>query len=225
MPKHLIAMLAIALPAPLLAQNAPPEVMIPDQPYQAVTPYSAGTTVTFAANGEVLVDRGGDPELQGHWKRGEDGLCVTDTDAANTTLICGFENARGDDGSFHLAEGGDYFQFQTPDHLVSPDQPDRPAVSGSMFRARYDCPEGRDFDAVFINAGGDSFAVVELAQLIQPLGIAVSGSGARYLSGDGQVEFWTKGDEATLTLYYDGTARVVHDNCRAFTVFGGGGAR
>lgn len=220
MPKYLIAMLAIALPAPILAQNVPPEVMIPDQPYQAVTPYSAGATVTFAANGDVLVDRGGEAELQGHWARGEDGLCVTGTDAAKTTLICSFENAIGDDGSFHLAEAGDIFDFLIPDRVAHPDQPDRPTVTGSMSRVSYACEGSKGFDAVFINAGEDSFAVLSLGLAPVPMGIAVSGSGARYLSGDGRLELWTKGPEATVQQYYEGTERLIHENCHELGVFG-----
>ena len=70
----------------------------------------------------------------------------------------------------------------------------------AMMNVTYACANDRVLQASFINAGDESFAVIFEAGALVPLQIAESASGARYLSADEQLELWTKGPEATLTL-------------------------
>ena len=70
----------------------------------------------------------------------------------------------------------------------------------AMFSVTYACADDRTLEASFINAGDESFAVIFEAGALVPMQIAESASGARYLSADEQLELWTKGPEATLTL-------------------------
>ena len=74
------------------------------------------------------------------------------------------------------------------------------AAQDAMMSVTYACANDRVLNASFINAGDESFAVIFEAGALVPMQIAESASGARYLSADEQLELWTKGPEATLTL-------------------------
>ncbi|WBU63439.1 MliC family protein [Paracoccus aerodenitrificans] len=91
------------------------------------------------------------------------------------------------------------------------------AVAGSgmaeTLAVTYDCADDRELQTVFVNSEEESHAVIYDAGRLVPLSIAVSGSGARYLSEDGRLEFWTKGPEAMLTLLGDENIPLYRD-CR-----------
>lgn len=74
------------------------------------------------------------------------------------------------------------------------------AAQDAMMSVTYACANDRVLNASFINAGDESFAVIFEAGALVPMQIAELASGARYLSADEQLELWTKGPEATLTL-------------------------
>lgn len=81
-----------------------------------------------------------------------------------------------------------------------------------MFSVDYSCADDRRLQASFINAGEESFAVIHEAGRLVPMKIAISASGARYLSADERLELWTKGPEATLTLSGDDEV-VLYKDC------------
>ncbi len=94
-----------------------------------------------------------------------------------------------------------------------------PAPEDVLMRFHYSCEGEKGFDAVFLNtAGGNSFAVVGLEDALIPMELAISASGARYLSvaepeaaeaGTDAVQYqlWTKGMAATLSTI-DGEAET-----------------
>ncbi|SDD37570.1 Membrane-bound inhibitor of C-type lysozyme [Paracoccus isoporae] len=67
----------------------------------------------------------------------------------------------------------------------------------------YTCADARRLSVAFINAGDGSFAVLQDGGRLVTLEIAPSGSGARYLSDDGRMELFTKGNAATASLIGD----------------------
>lgn len=95
-----------------------------------------------------------------------------------------------------------------------------------VLMARFACDGGTGLDAVFVNtAGGSAFAVIGIDDRLVPMAVAISASGARYVSipdlqadgADGDAagapgiryQFWTKGDTARLsTLAGEGGAEV-----------------
>lgn len=94
-------------------------------------------------------------------------------------------------------------QAQTP---PNPD-PD-PATGDSLVHVRYACEGGATLEAVFVNtASGSSFAIVGTDAGLIPMQVAVSASGARYLSADETQQLWTRGDQADL-VRLDGDAEA-----------------
>ncbi len=81
----------------------------------------------------------------------------------------------------------------------------------AMMNITYACANDRVLQASFINAGDESFAVIFEAGQLVPMQIAVSASGARYLSADEGLELWTKGPEATLSLLGETETVLYHD--------------
>ena len=63
--------------------------------------------------------------------------------------------------------------------------------------ARYSCDGGPAFDVQYINVGPNSLAVLTLDGQDIVFANVISGSGARYAAG--AMEWWTKGETATLT--------------------------
>ena len=94
--------------------------------------------------------------------------------------------------------------------LVPPEQ-----AEDQVMRATYVCKDDARLEAIFLNtATGNSYAVLSHEDRPVWLEVAVSASGARYVSevvdtgddGPGmQFELWTKGDGATLS-WLDGDA-------------------
>lgn len=100
-----------------------------------------------------------------------------------------------------------------------------PAPEDVLLRFHYGCEGDTGFDAVFVNtASGNSFAVIGLDDRLIPMEVAISASGARYLSvadaaqagAEGvQYQLWTKGMDATLSTL-DGEAETeVMQGCTA----------
>ncbi|TKW66602.1 MAG: hypothetical protein DI616_08860 [Paracoccus denitrificans] len=87
-------------------------------------------------------------------------------------------------------------------------------AESKTFTRTYACPNDMAFQAAFINAGDESFAVVTSDGHLVPLTIAVSGSGARYVSADGAVELWTKGPAATLGVRGENGDVMQTEECR-----------
>ena len=85
-------------------------------------------------------------------------------------------------------------------------------AQGDMQTVSYACANDASFQVAFINTGEDSFAVMQNGQDLVPMKIALSGSGARYLSEDGGLELWTKGPEATVSAFGE-TEAVLFDDC------------
>lgn len=88
------------------------------------------------------------------------------------------------------------------------------AQAPQMAVQAYECAAGRFLSVAFINAGDESFAVLQEAGRIVPLKVAPSGSGARYLSEDGGLELWTKGDTAMLTLLGGDAEIPLYRDCK-----------
>lgn len=84
-------------------------------------------------------------------------------------------------------------------------------AQSDMAAVDYDCADNRALSVAYINAGEESFAVVQEAGHMVPMKIAMSGSGARYLSADDRLELWTKGPEAMLTLKGDADIPLYRD--------------
>lgn len=118
---------------------------------------------------------------------------------------------------------------QTPDP-ASPDGMEAGTDAGLLpedvlLRFHYSCEGETGFDAVFVNtAGGNSFAVIGLDDALIPMEVAVSASGARYLSvvgeggeavGDVQYQLWTKGMDATLSTLDGDTETDLMTGCTA----------
>ena len=61
----------------------------------------------------------------------------------------------------------------------------------------YDCGEGDPLTVHYVNSDTQSLALVPVDEDYRVFVNVVSGSGARYVSG--QHEWWTKGDDATLS--------------------------
>ena len=88
--------------------------------------------------------------------------------------------------------------FATP--VLAETPPDLSPVAGdSLIHARYACEDDTAMEVVFLNtAAGSSLAVVATYAGLVPMQVAISASGARYLSADGVLQLWTKGDAADL---------------------------
>lgn len=69
-------------------------------------------------------------------------------------------------------------------------------VKAETITSRYSCNGGAPFEVRYINAGENSLALVPVAGASRIFVSTVSASGARYVSG--ALEWWSKGDDATL---------------------------
>ena len=96
--------------------------------------------------------------------------------------------------------------------------PPRPETMGqdSLDDVSYACEGDSALQVVFINtASGNSYAIVQDQDRMIPMQVAVSASGARYLSADGGFQLWTKGDSADLVAL-DGDAETpLRSGCTA----------
>lgn len=94
----------------------------------------------------------------------------------------------------------------------------RPETMGqdSLDDVSYACEGDSALQVVFINtASGNSYAIVQDQDRMIPMQVAVSASGARYLSADGGFQLWTKGDSADLVAL-DGDAETpLRSGCTA----------
>lgn len=94
----------------------------------------------------------------------------------------------------------------------------RPEAMGqdSLDDVSYTCEGDSALQVVFINtASGNSYAIVQDQDRMIPMQVAVSASGARYLSADGGFQLWTKGDSADLVAL-DGDAETpLRSGCTA----------
>lgn len=125
-----------------------------------------------------------------------------------------------------LAAGPAFAQTPAPEAAPTPAPAatpeagtEAPAPADMLLRFHYTCADDKGFDAVFLNtAGGNGFAVVGLDDALIPMEVAISASGARYLSvadapdaepaADAvQYQLWTKGMDATLSTI-DGEAET-----------------
>lgn len=84
-------------------------------------------------------------------------------------------------------------------------------AQGDMQAVTYLCANDASFQVAYINTGDDSFAVMQNGEYLVPMKIAQSGSGARYLSEDGELELWTKGPEATVSAFGEVEGTVFED--------------
>jgi len=88
----------------------------------------------------------------------------------------------------------------------------------SLTDVRYACDGDTSMQVVFVNtAAGASYAIVLEQGRMIPMQIAVSASGARYLSiaPEGRYQLWTKGDTADLVAL-DGDAETpLRSGCTA----------
>lgn len=80
--------------------------------------------------------------------------------------------------------------------------PARPTVAlpldgATLTAATYSCNGGEPFQVRYLNAGPNSLALISVDGQERIFVNVISGSGARYVSG--QYEWWSKGDGATLT--------------------------
>lgn len=66
-----------------------------------------------------------------------------------------------------------------------------------VITSRYSCGKDEPFTVVYVAADTDVLALVPIDGVIRVFAQAVSGSGARYVSG--QYEWITKGESGTLT--------------------------
>ncbi|WP_367888964.1 MliC family protein [Paracoccus denitrificans] len=78
-------------------------------------------------------------------------------------------------------------------------------TGGSVTAASYSCAGGEPVTVQYMKAGANSFAPMEIDREERSFVNAVSGSGARYVSGE--LVWWTKGNNATLESALDGAAR------------------
>lgn len=94
----------------------------------------------------------------------------------------------------------------------------RPETMGqdTLDDVSYTCEGDSSLQVVFINtASGNSYAIVQDQDRMIPMQVAVSASGARYLSADGGFQLWTKGDSADLVAL-DGDAETpLRSGCMA----------
>ncbi len=77
-----------------------------------------------------------------------------------------------------------------------------------IISAQYSCDGGAPFDVQYINTEANILAVIPIDGQGRVFVNVISGSGARYVSGI--YEWWSKGDDATLT---DQTAPQDARNC------------
>ena len=76
----------------------------------------------------------------------------------------------------------------------------------NVIPAEYDCPDSGKVSVSYINAGENSLAIISANDMNRVFVNVISGSGARYVSG--QYEWWSKGDKATFTnLTVEGSAQ------------------
>ncbi|MCZ0962266.1 MliC family protein [Paracoccus benzoatiresistens] len=90
------------------------------------------------------------------------------------------------------------------------------AQTDDLITATYLCERGVQVSVVFINPeGGASYAVARIDDKLLGMRQVVSGSGARYRSGDGPdaYQLWVKGDDALISVGPDGQDRTLFRNC------------
>lgn len=78
-----------------------------------------------------------------------------------------------------------------------------PGTETSVTLASYRCDQGDAFTVQYINSAQNALAVIPIDGAERIFVNVVSGSGARYVSGE--YEWWSKGEEATLTNVIAGT--------------------
>lgn len=88
-----------------------------------------------------------------------------------------------------------------------------PVLAADLTTVAHDCDRGAIVWASYVN-DSTSVAVLAFEGRQVALEIAVSASGARYLSVDGQWQWWTKGDSASLTHLANGAETPIYQDCR-----------
>lgn len=105
-----------------------------------------------------------------------------------------------------------------PEPAPKPAQPPEAATEDSVIDVQYSCDGDTSMQVVFVNtAAGNGYAIVLEQGRMIPMQIAVSASGARYLSivPEGRYQLWTKGDTADLVAL-DGDAETpLRSGCTA----------
>ncbi|MEH7827452.1 MliC family protein [Gemmobacter denitrificans] len=92
-----------------------------------------------------------------------------------------------------------------------------PVTAQEISTARYSCDRGAQVLASYLNPGDRSFAVLTFEGRQMVFEVALSASGARYVSRDPAAPFvwWTKGDSAML-LHGEGDAEaMIYSECLA----------
>lgn len=92
------------------------------------------------------------------------------------------------------------------------------AQADDLVSVTYRCERGVEVPVVFVNPeGGDSYAVARIDDRLLGMRQVVSGSGARYRSGDGPQDYqlWSKGDMAMISVGADGQDKVLFQECTA----------
>lgn len=90
-----------------------------------------------------------------------------------------------------------------------------PVMAEEMPTETYRCDRGALVQATYLNPGDRSFAVVSFEGRQMGFEIAVSASGARYVSADGQFVWWTKGDTAMLMHGSGDAEAMIYAECAA----------
>jgi membrane-bound inhibitor of C-type lysozyme len=80
----------------------------------------------------------------------------------------------------------------------------------SVSTETYKCSDGGDYAVRYVNSGSNSLALIKLKDEELIFVGVISASGARYQSG--AYEWWSKGDEATLSNAMDEGAKL---SCKA----------
>lgn len=90
------------------------------------------------------------------------------------------------------------------------------AETSDLISVTYLCDGGVEVPVVFINPqGGDAFAVAQIDEKLLGMRQVISGSGARYRSGDGPdaYQLWIKGEDAMISVGPDGKDRMLFGTC------------
>lgn len=78
----------------------------------------------------------------------------------------------------------------------------------------YECERGALLDVVYLNTeDGGAYAVAQIDGHLVPLMIARSGSGAKFMQGEGGYVLWSKGEEATV--YFGADEDAILSDCVA----------
>lgn len=82
----------------------------------------------------------------------------------------------------------------------------------------YVCERGVEVPVIYVNSATDtSYAVAQIDGKMVGMHIVISGSGARYRSGDGAdaYQLWSKGDTALISYGPDGNDTPLFTECAA----------